>query len=93
MAAIAIRDLNISRALDRKAMAAVRGAGAPWVYGWIRPYTPDSGSFGTVINFYQVNNYADQMVNQFQTVEVNNSGANSNISIGADQNGGNLKQQ
>ena len=35
MAAITIKDLSIDRALDRKAMAAIRGAGAPWVFGWI----------------------------------------------------------
>lgn len=92
MAAITIRDLHTSRELDRKAMSRVRGAGAPWVYGWIRAHSPQTGSFGTVVNFFQVNNYADQMVNQFQTVEVNNTGANSNISVGLDQNGGNEKQ-
>ncbi|RJG00401.1 hypothetical protein [Noviherbaspirillum sedimenti] len=93
MAAITIKDLRTSRELDRKAMSCVRGAGAPWVYGWIRPHTTSSGSFGTVINFFQVNNYAEQMVNQFQTVEINNTGANSNINVGLDQSGGNLKQQ
>ncbi len=93
MAAITIRDLHASRELDRSAMSAVKGGGAPWVYGWIRPHSPASASFGTVINYYQITNNADQMVNQFQTVEVNNSGANSTISVGLDQNGGNQKQQ
>lgn len=92
MAALTIKDLRASRELDRKAMSSIKGGGAPWVYGWIRPYTTSSGSFGTVVNYYQINNYADQMVNQFQTVEVNNSGANSNISVGLDQDGGNQKQ-
>lgn len=93
MAAITIRDLGASRELDRKAMSQVTGGGAPWVYGWIRPHTTGTGSFGTVVNFYQVNNYADQMINQFQTVEIENTGNNSNINVGLDQNGGNLKQQ
>lgn len=33
------------------------------------------------VNFYQVNNsfYAEQMINQSQIVNINNSGANSNI--------------
>jgi hypothetical protein len=92
MAALTIKDLRASRELDRKAMSSIQGGGAPWVFGWIRPYNPSSGSFGTVINYYQINNYADQMVNQFQNVEVNNSAPNSNISVGLDQNGGNKKQ-
>lgn len=93
MAAITIKDLRASRELDRKAMSQVTGGGAPWVYGWIRPHTTSSGSFGTVVNFYQVNNYAEQMINQFQTVEIENTGNNSNINVGLDQNGGNLRQQ
>lgn len=92
MAALTIKDLRASRELDRTAMSRITGGGAPWVYGWIRPHSTGSGSFGTVVNYYEINNYADQMVNQFQTVEVNNSGANSNISVGLDQNGGNQKQ-
>lgn len=91
MAAITIKDLSASRDLDRKAMSRVKGGGAPWVYGWIQ--TPSTGSFGTVVNFYQVNNYADQMINQYQTVEVDNSGNNSNINVDLGQNGGNLRQQ
>jgi hypothetical protein len=35
------------------------------------------------MNFYQINNtnifYAEQVVNQFQTIEINNSAASSNI--------------
>lgn len=93
MAAITIKDLRASRELDRKAMSQVTGGGAPWVYGWIRPHTTNTGSFGTVVNFYQVNNYAEQMINQFQTVEIENTGNNSNINVGLDQNGGNLRQQ
>jgi hypothetical protein len=82
MAAITIDDLPANRALDGKAMTSVRGAGAPWIYGWISPYTPPvSPSFLPVVNFYQVNNsfYAEQMINQVQIVDINNSGANSNI--------------
>lgn len=82
MSAITINDLPASRELDRKAMASIRGAdGAPWVYGWISPYAPATPSFVPVVNFYQVNNsfYAEKMINQSQTVNINNSGANSNI--------------
>jgi len=93
MAAITIKDLTTNRALDRKAMSQVKGGGAPWVYGWIRPHTTSTGSFGTVINFYQVNNYAEQMINQFQTIEIDNTGNNSNINVDLGQTGGNLRQQ
>lgn len=86
MATISINDLPASYALDRKAMACIRGAGAPWVFGWIRPFLPASPSVVPVINFYQINNFAEQMINQFQLVSVNNSGSNSNlnVAVGAD---------
>lgn len=82
MAIITINDLPANCALDRQAMSAIRGAGgAPWVYGAFRPYVDASPSVGLVVNFYQVNNsfYANQMINQSQVVNINNSGANSNI--------------
>jgi hypothetical protein len=86
MTAITIRDLPANRALDWKAMSAIRGAGAPWVFGWIRPFAPESTGFG-VVNFYQItNNFnANQMINQFQVVDVNNSAPNSNINVGVDE--------
>jgi RNase adaptor protein for sRNA GlmZ degradation len=39
-----------------------------------------------VINFYQINNFADQMINQFQSVSVNNAGANSTLNVVVDAN-------
>jgi hypothetical protein len=86
MATIAIHDLPATHALDRNAMSRIRGAaGAPWVFGWILPYTEASGSGSPVINFYQINNYADQMINQFQTVSVTNSAANSTLNVKVDE--------
>lgn len=85
MASITISDLPSSKAFDRSAMAAIRGAGAPWVFGWIRPFIPASPSQHPVINFYQINNFADQMINQFQTVSVNNSGANATLNVSVDE--------
>ncbi len=82
MAAITINDLPMNRDLDRQAMSAIRGAGgAPWVFGAFRPYVEATPSAGPVVNFFQVNNsfFANQMINQSQTVNINNSGANSNI--------------
>ncbi|HEY1996573.1 hypothetical protein [Paraburkholderia sp.] len=84
MSSITVRDLAHSVALDRKAMTAIRGGdGAAWVFGWIQPYVPSSSGFGPVVNLYQTNNtfYAGQMINQFQAVDVNNTGANSNINV------------
>jgi hypothetical protein len=85
MASITISDLPSSTILDRKAMSAIRGAGAPWVFGWIRPFVASSPSQFPVINFYQINNFADQMINQFQTVSVNNSGANATLKVSVDE--------
>jgi hypothetical protein len=85
MASITIGDLPTSATLDRKAMSAIRGAGAPWVFGWIRPFVPASSSQFPVINFYQINNFADQMINQFQTVSVNNTGAGATLNVVVDE--------
>lgn len=85
MASISIGDLPNSATLDRKAMSAIRGAGAPWVFGWIRPFVPDLPRQFPVINFYQINNFADQMINQFQTVSVNNTGAGATLNVVVDE--------
>ncbi|EDZ99305.1 conserved hypothetical protein [Burkholderia sp. H160] len=87
MSCIKLNDLSLNLALDRKAMAAIRGGGgAPWVYGWIQPYVPQTPSIGPVVNLYEVSNnfYANQMINQFQSVDVRNAGANSNITVSPD---------
>jgi hypothetical protein len=93
MTSITIHDLPINQALDAKAMSSIRGGGAPWVYGWITPYDPEARSRLPVFNFYQINNsfYADQISNQFQTVEVNNTGAGANISVALDERSKNSK--
>jgi hypothetical protein len=86
MASINISDLPTDRSLDREAMVQIRGAGgAGWVFGWIRPWMPQQAGTAPVINFYQINNYADQMINQFQMVNVSNSAPNSNVSVGVDE--------
>ena len=86
MASITITDLPASRALDRQAMARIRGAdGAPWVFGWMRPYVDELPGQFPVINFYQINQYADQMINQYQTVSVINSAPNSNLNVKVDE--------
>jgi hypothetical protein len=87
MANITINDLSADRTLDRAAMASIRGAaGAGWVFGWIRPYMPSHpGGVAPVINFYQINNYADQLINQVQMVNVSNSAPNSVINVGVSE--------
>ncbi|MGZ4787955.1 MAG: hypothetical protein ACXVZX_05500 [Terriglobales bacterium] len=94
MASITIDDLPRNQALDAKAMSSIRGGGAPWVYGWITPYDPEARNPLPVLNFYQVNNsfYAEQMINQFQTVQVNNTAPGSNISVALDERSKNIKQ-
>ncbi len=90
MAVITLNDLPTNRALDRQAMLWIRGAGgAPWVFGAFRPFVraipsavvPVVNFFQTENNFYQIDNsvHLDQSVNQFQTVQINNSGNNSTI--------------
>lgn len=93
MASISINDLSVNRTLDRQAMARMRGAaGAPWVFGWIAPYT-DAPRASPVVNFYQINNYADQMINQYQIVSVNNSAANANLAVSVDESSVNNRRQ
>jgi hypothetical protein len=83
MATITITDLPANRALDREAMSSIRGA-LSWVNGAFRaflPVLPATPSVLSIVNFYQVNNtfVAENMINQFQTVEVNNAGDNASI--------------
>jgi hypothetical protein len=89
MASITIHDLPDSFALDHKAMAKIRGGdGAGWLYGWMVPYTPPVSSVGPVVaNLYQITNnfYAGQMINQFQSINVNNTGTNANINASPDE--------
>ena len=94
MTSITINDLHTHRDLDRTAMAGVRGAGAGWVYGWIRPYVEASSSFGSTVNFHQTNNYysADQMNIQVEVIDINNSAANAIINVNAKQQAINFKQ-
>ncbi|MDR5754004.1 MULTISPECIES: hypothetical protein [unclassified Caballeronia] len=95
MSAITVTDLQYDRDLDHQAMASIGGGGgAPWVYGWITPYSPQrQQGFGGVVNIYDItNNFnADQMINQFQSVDVRNSGDNSNITVSPNAIAGNAK--
>ena len=84
MATTTIQDLPLSRALDYKAMAAVRGGGgAPWVFAF-RPLVRAAGIAPIIYN--QITNFiAENLTLQFQNINVENSGANSNINVNAGQ--------
>jgi len=81
---ITIADLPVSYALDVKVMSSLRGAGgAPWVFGAFQPFfEPTVPSFGSTVNFLQITNnftYIDKVINQTTVLDINNSGANSNV--------------
>jgi len=86
MSTTTITDLPMSRALDFKAMSAIKGAGgAPWVFGAFRAFLPEVARIAPIVNFYQTNLIADQLNVQFQTIDVDNSAANAVININAGQ--------
>lgn len=87
MATLTIQDLDTRLTLTAQAMSRVRGGGAAWVFGWIQPYVAPRATQNGVMNFYEVTNnfYADQMNNQFQTIDVRNTAPNSSISLNSDQ--------
>jgi hypothetical protein len=90
MASIGIKDLHIDQSLKQQAMARIRGAsGAPWVFGWIQAYMPAQPGNTPVINFYQINNYADQLINQFQMVNVSNTAPDANLTVNTGARSGN----
>jgi hypothetical protein len=79
MGATTITDLPSSRALDYKAMQAIRGAGAgDWVLYAFAPYKPAAAP---LVNFYQTNTYiADNLTLQTQNINVNSApGASVNV--------------
>jgi hypothetical protein len=84
MATTTIHDLPLSRALDYRAMRAVRGGGgAPWVFAF-RPFVRAAGIAPIIYN--QITNFiAENLTLQFQNINVENSGANSNINVNAGQ--------
>ncbi|GAB5094963.1 hypothetical protein P9250_12550 [Caballeronia sp. LP006] len=87
MSAITITDLDHDRELDRAAMLAISGGGgAPWLFGWITPYVADrqqGGGGSSVVNIYDITNNISvgQMVNQYQSVDVNNTGAGATLTV------------
>jgi hypothetical protein len=84
MGTVTITDLPSSRALDYKAMSAVRGAGTgDWVLYAFAPYRP---SVAPILNFYQTNYIADNLTLQTENINVQNSAPGASINVGATQN-------
>jgi len=86
MATTTIHDLQVSRALDYKAMSAVRGGGgAPWVFAF-RPFVRASAQIAPII-YNQITNFiAENLTLQFQNINVENTGDNSQVNVNAGQN-------
>jgi hypothetical protein len=82
---LTIKDLSLDVELDRKSMAAIHGGnGAPWVFGAFQPFIEAASRMpGSIINLFQTNTFymADQMTNQFVSIDVKNSAPGSNISV------------
>jgi hypothetical protein len=87
MATLTLTDLPSSRALDHRAMSAIRGAGlGDWVLYAFAPYRPPVASIVPVINFYQTNYIADNLTLQTENINVANSAGGASINVGAGQN-------
>jgi hypothetical protein len=85
MATMTVTDLPSSRALDYKAMSAIRGAGAgDWCLYAFVPFDPRPRILPSVI--YETNYFAHQLNLEIQNIDVKNSGSGATITIGALQN-------
>ena len=85
-------DLPSSRALDYKAMSAIRGAGltGDWCLSAFRPFVPDSDRV-LPIAFYQTNIIADQLNLLVDNIDIKDSGSGA-INVNTNQNALNLLQ-
>ena len=72
-----IADLPSSRALDYKAMTAIRGAGltGDWCLFAFRPFVPESDRVVPSVNFFQTNYFADQLNLMVTNIDVKNTGS------------------
>ena len=87
MATTTITDLPSSRALDYKAMSAIRGAGpGDWVLYAFLPYRPAVAPILPIVNFYQTNYFANNLTLQTENINVTNSAPSASINVGAVQN-------
>jgi hypothetical protein len=76
-----IADLPNSRALDYRAMSAIRGAGlGDWCLSAFRPFVPDSGRIVPLV-VYQTNYIADQLNVLTNNIDIKNSAAGASINV------------
>ena len=94
MTTMNITDLPSNRALDYKAMSAIRGAGmsGEWCLFAFTPYVPASARTAPIVNFFQTNYFADQLNLLTTNINVNNSAPGAKINIANLQNALNVIQ-
>jgi hypothetical protein len=93
MATMTIADLPSSRALDYKAMSAIRGAGlGDWVLYAFQSYRSPVASITPVVNFYQTNYIADQLNVITDNIDIKNSAPGATITVAPNQNALNFIQ-
>ena len=92
--AYVLADLPSSRALDYKAMAAIRGAGltGEWCLYAFRPFVPESDRVRPIVNFFQTNYIADQLNVLTQNIDIKNSAPGASINVATLQNAVNVIQ-
>ena len=83
-----LADLPSSRALDYKAMSAIRGAGlsGEWCLFAFTPFVPESDRVRPIVNFYQTNYIADQLNVLTQNIDIKNSAPGASINVATGQN-------
>jgi hypothetical protein len=89
-----LADLAGSRALDYKAMAAIRGAGltGEWCLYAFRPFVPESDRVVPTVNFYQTNYIADQLNLLTTNIDIKSSAPGATINVANMQNALNVLQ-
>jgi hypothetical protein len=89
-----IADLPSSRALDYKAMTAIRGAGlsGDWCLFAFRPFVPESDRVVPSVNFFQTNYFADQLNLVTTNIDIRNTAAGAAINVNNMQNALNVIQ-
>ena len=92
--AYVLADLPSSRALDYKAMSAIRGAGlnGEWCLYAFHAFVPESDRIVPTVNFYQTNYIADQLNLLTTNIDIKNSAPGAAINIATLQNASNVIQ-
>ena len=93
MATLRITDLSGNRALDYKAMSAIRGAGlsGEWCLFAFQPFVPASDRVQPIV-FYQTNYIADQLNVINENIDIKNSAPGASIKVATLNNALNVIQ-